>query len=170
MYFTVISLKGLYSNCSEIVSFARESFWTSVTIDWAVVLSFFLSFQTRTCMGLIWYRWPSLNWGMYCSQMSTWIVPVLSANALFASFSYFLVIVSVWPTWMAFPQKDNNVSLTAMFLDMLSGNCGRLHLLFVPLDEKLDLHIQQMWCKYKGNATFDHVCSHLLLRAKSHVR
>ena len=31
------------------------------------------------------------------------------------------------------------------------------------LDEKLDLHIQQMWCKYKANATFDHVCSNLLL-------
>ena len=64
---------------------------------------------------------------------------------------------------MAFPRKVYNVSLTAMFLDMLSGNCGRLHLLFVPLDEKLDLHIQQMWRKYKGNATFDHVCSNLLL-------
>ena len=34
---------------------------------------------------------------------------------------------------------------------------------FSTLDEKLDLHIQQMWCKYKANATFDHVCSNLLL-------
>ena len=33
----------------------------------------------------------------------------------------------------------------------------------LALDEKLDLHIQQMWCKYKANATFDHVCSNLLL-------
>ena len=40
----------------------------------------------------------------------------------------------------------------------LKTSCRR-----VPLDEKLDLHIQQMWCKYKANATFDHVCSNLLL-------